>query len=449
MFQRLIQGYEDQKARIHRLFREGGWIVAGQAASVLGALVLVRVLTAYLDPAEYGQLALGLTLATLVNQVVMGGLIAGIGRFYSIATEKGDLWGYLRAARRMLLVATVVVVGLGTILIGALAVADMHHWLWLVAAILVLSIVSSYNSALNGIQNAARQRAIVALHGGMDAWLKIGLVVGVMLWLGTHSAAVAVGYALSAFIVTLSQFVFLKRLIAKQGASNAHAVNENWAGQMWLFSWPFSVWGVFTWGQQASERWALERFASTSDVGQYTVVFQLGYMPITILLGLVMTLVGPVLYQRSGDTSDLIRNASVQNIAWKVTKFSIALTILGFLAASLWHKWLFHWLVAEPFRESSFLLPWVMLAGGIFSSGQILALKMMSELRSKSLLIAKVATAVLGILANIIGACLYGMEGVIGAGLFFSVIYFCWMVFLANFPPHKQLVRNRNGSCQK
>lgn len=197
----LIQRYAAQKDRIHRLSREAGWIVAGQAASVLGSLVLVRVLTEYLEPAEYGQLALGLTVATLVNQVVMGGLIAGIGRFYSIATEKGDLRGYLRAARRMLIIATAVVVGLGMILIGTLVAVEMHHWLWLATAALVFSILSSYNGALNGIQNAARQRAIVALHGGMDAWLKIGLAVGVMLWLGTNSAAVVVGYTLPGVIV--------------------------------------------------------------------------------------------------------------------------------------------------------------------------------------------------------------------------------------------------------
>ncbi len=77
--------------RFQRLAKEGSWIVAGQIATVLGALVLVRVLTEYLEPAQYGQLALGLTVAGLVNQVVMGGVLAGIGRFYSIAAEANDL----------------------------------------------------------------------------------------------------------------------------------------------------------------------------------------------------------------------------------------------------------------------------------------------------------------------------------------------------------------------
>lgn len=432
----LIQRYVVQKDRIHRLSREGGWIIAGQAASVLGSLVLVRVLTEYLESAEYGQLALGLTVATLVNQVVMGGLIAGIGRFYSIATEKGDLWGYLRAARRMLIIATAVVVGLGMILIGTLAAVEMHQWLWLATAALVFSILSSYNSALNGIQNAARQRAIVALHGGMDAWLKIGLAVGVMLWLGTNSGAVVLGYALSALVVTLSQFFFLKRLTERLNASRDHANDENWISQIWQFSWPFSAFGIFTWAQLVSDRWALENFATTSEVGQYAVVFQLGYTPIGMLAGLMMTLIGPILYQRSGAVHDASRNSSVHRIAWRITQASLALTTMGFAVTWLFHEWLFRWLVSEAFRDISFLLPWVVLAGGLFAAGQMLSLKLMSELRSQTLLTVKIATALLGISANTLGAWLYGLEGVVGALILFSATYLGWVMKLAiRLPP--------------
>ncbi len=36
--------------RFQRLAKEGSWIIAGQIAAVLGALVLVRVITEYLEP---------------------------------------------------------------------------------------------------------------------------------------------------------------------------------------------------------------------------------------------------------------------------------------------------------------------------------------------------------------------------------------------------------------
>ena len=97
--------------RFRRLSKEGFWIVLGQVMAVLGSLVGVRLLTELLDPAAYGELALGMTLATLVNQTVLGPLGNGVTRFYSPAVEQGDLGGYFNAVRRMVLLATGIIVG--------------------------------------------------------------------------------------------------------------------------------------------------------------------------------------------------------------------------------------------------------------------------------------------------------------------------------------------------
>ena len=417
-------------ARYRRLAAEGGWIVAGQIASVLGALVLVRVLTERLDPAQYGQLALGLTVAGLVNQVVMGGVDHGIGRFYSIAAEKQDLGGYLHASWRLMVYATLAVLAIGLILMGGLLFLGHSQWMGLACAVLVFSVLGGYNSVLNGIQNAARQRAIVAFHGGLDAWLKILLAVGVLFWLGNSSTAVVMGYALSSLLITGSQFIFLRRLIPPQ--NNLNRDSHQWILRMWAYSWPFSAWGIFTWVQQSSDRWALEAFATTQDVGLYAVLFQLGYAPITMATGLATSFLGPILYQRSGDATDHARNINVHRLVWRITFFCMVLTLIAFILALGLHDWIFRWLVAMEYRGVSYLLPWMVLAGGIFSAGQMLALKMMSELKSVPMIWAKIGTAILGVLFNLYGAFLAGVKGIIVTTMAFSVIYFIW-IFLLSF----------------
>ncbi len=415
--------------RIARIAREAGWIVAGQIASVLGALVLVRVLTEHLDPTQYGQLALGLTVAGLVNQVVMGGVTAGIGRFYSIAAEKQDLHNYLRASRRLILYATLPVVAIALALLVGLLWLGYSQWMGLAAAALAFSVISGYNSSLSGIQNAARQRAIVAFHGGLDAWLKILLVLGVLLWLGSSSTAVVIGYASSSLFVTCSQFIFLRRLIPPQCTHRGDSTQ--WVGQMWAYSWPFSAWGIFSWAQQSSDRWALEAFTTTHEVGLYAVLFQLGYVPISIATGLVMSFMGPILYQRSGDATDSDRNATVHRLAWRITFFSLFITVIGFFFALVLHRWIFRLLVASQYRSVSYLLPWVVLAGGLFAAGQILALKLMSDMKPAAMTLAKIVTALLGVLLNIYFASVAGLNGIVGALVGFSVIYFMWMAFLS------------------
>jgi O-antigen/teichoic acid export membrane protein len=432
--------------RFQRLAKEGSWIVAGQIVAVLGALALVRALTEYLEPAQYGQLALGLTVAGLVNQVVMGGVTNGIGRFYSIAAEKNDLSGYLHASRRLMGLATAVVMAIALVLMAGLLWLDSSQWMGLAAAALVLSVSSGYNSSLSGIQNAARQRAIGAFHGGLDAWLKILLAVGVMHWLGSTSTAVVLGYALSSLLVTGSQFIFLRRLIRPQGEKPL--ASANWGGQIWTYSWPFSTWGVFTWAQQVSDRWALQTFASTQEVGMYAVVFQLGYVPIGLATGMATSFLGPILYQRSGNVADHTRNISVHRIAWRITVACLLVTALAFFFTFLMHELIFHLLVAAKYHAVSYLLPWMVLAGGVFAAGQMLALKLMSEMKPAAMTVAKIVTAILGVGLNIYGASQFGLQGVVAALVAFSGIYFFWIAWLAQHPPASIIIRHHEKNDQ-
>ena len=416
-------------SRYYHLAKEGTWILLGQVSAVLGALVLVRVLTEYLDPVQYGRVALGLTVVGLVDQVAMGGLSNGISRFYSVAAEKRDFGGYLRASRRLIAYGTLIVFGAGATLLTGLELLGGARWIGLAAAALLFAVLSIYNSTLSGIQNAARQRGVVAFHGALDVWLRILLAVSAILLLGSSGSAVVLGYAGSSLLVTTSQFIFLRRLIPRSPANGGDA--RAWMQRIWSYSWPFSIWGIFTWAQQSSDRWALEVFASTQEVGLYAVLFQLGYTPIAMATGMAVSFIGPILYQKSGDATSDARNANVHELAWRITLCCLAVTLLAFSLAIALHEWVFRFVVAAQFRSVSYLLPWVVLAGGLFAAAQMLALKLMSEMRPAAMLRVKIVTAVSGIVFNIYGASVAGTKGITVSAVAFSSVYFLWMLSLS------------------
>lgn len=415
--------------RFKRLAKEAIWILLGQAISVSGALALVRILTEYLTPNEYGELALGLTVASFVNQVFIGGISNGIGRYYSIAAEKQALSSYLSASCSLLGYATAAIVLLSAILMEGLYWFGYSKWIGLVAAVLTFSVLTGYSTILNSIQNSARQRLTVALHGSLDSWLKILLAIAAMFWLGNSSTSVVIGYAFSSLLIMASQIYFLYRIIPP--SLKATTNYQQWTQQIWAFSVPFVTFGSFTWMHQVSDRWALQSFATTTEVGQYSVLFQLGYTPIALITGLIVSFLGPILYQRSGDATDHKRNRSVHKISLRITQCSLFLTLLCFLITCAFHKLLFNLFVADQYRQSSPLLPWLVLAGGLFATGQMLALKLMSEMKLSGLTIAKVITSLIGTILNIFGAAFAGMQGVIAGLLIFSLIYMCWMMILA------------------
>lgn len=418
-------------SRIRRLALEGGWIVLGQVSAVLGSLMLIRVLTVHLSPTQYGQLALGLTVATLVSQLVMGGLINAIGRFFVVANEQQTVSVYLRAGRQLMLQGTlaVLVIVLGTV--GGLVAWNASQWIPISLAALFFSVLSSYNAALSGIQNAARQRAIVAMHSGLDAWLKILLSWIVLQYWGANGTVVVVAYGFSALLVTVSQLHMLRRVMPTHTQIFNPADLAAWRMRMWRYAWPFASWGLFTWLQLVSDRWALEVFASTQEVGFYTVLFQIGMTPITLAATAAMSFLGPILYGRSGDAQDVARNSNVRQIALKITWVALSLALLGFVLAYWLHSWVFLCIVDAQYGAVSYLLPWMVLAGGVVATGQILALKLMSDMKPGMMSQAKIVTALLGVGLNVLGAAYAGLVGVVAAQVVFSFVFLAWMVRLA------------------
>lgn len=422
-----------QKERFFRLAREFGWIFVGQLASVLGALVLVRVLTEHLSPDEYGRLALAMTFGTLMGQVVLS-FNAGVGRYFSFAWDEKDLRNFRSGVVRLCCIAGMMVTLLTLIVAILLKITGSGCWISILLLTAFFSYVAGCSSCLNSIQTAARQRASVALHSGGEAWLKIGLVLFTMTIFGSQCGPVVVGYTLASLLACLSQFYWVNRFVEKQKDCAVPSRPGFWEKRILWFSWPISFFGFFTWMQISSERWALERFSTTAEVGQYAVLYQLGYSPISIFSGLAITLLAPILYQRFNSLGDLGNQHTAHIISWNTTYLALGFTTLGFVMTMLCHKWIFQLFVAEPFQGTSFLLPWVVLAGGFFSAGQVLSLKMMAEMRTRLLLTLKIFSALLGLGANILGAWLFGISGVIMGMLVFSVVYFLWAALLTVRP---------------
>ena len=72
----------------------------------------------------------------------------------------------------------------------------------------------------------------------------------------------------------------------------------------------------------------------------------------------------------------------------------------------------------------------MVLAGGIFSIGQFLALQLMTELQTAKLMTVKIVTALLGVILNLSGGYLFGLKGVLAGQLVFSLFYCFWLFLI-------------------
>jgi len=422
------------RERVTRLSKESAWMVFGQIMGVIGSLALVRVLTGYLAPAEYGQMALALTVGVLVCQVSLSGVMPGIMRFYTLAVERGDVRNFTADSRRLMGYGTAGTILLGVLVISGAIMAGHASWLWSLLLAIAFTQVSSYNSTLSSIQNAARQRNVVAVHGAVDPWVKIGVIVAILSVSTQTPEAVIFAYLLAAVLTLTSQLFFFCRLVSRTTRRESPIVTH-WLREMVSYSKPFMIFNLPTWAQASSDRWALQTFTAGPAVGQYAVLLQLGYTPVAMAVGLITGLIGPILHQRSGDGTDAARNRNVWRISWWVTLFGLGVTAVAFLLAFVLHEWIFMLLVAPAYREVSYLLPWMLLSGGLFAASQVLGLKLMSDLNTRALVVPKVLTSIMAVALNFLGAWVWGIDGVIVASVVFSVSIFAWMVLLVKSPP--------------
>jgi len=418
-----------QLSRFKGLAREGIWIILGQIASVLGSVVLVRVLTDRLNPNQYGQLALGLTIAGLFNQVAVGGIASAIGRFYSIACEKKDLGGYLRASNLLIVYSILGAIIIALALMAGLAINGYNQWTGLVAVILIFTILSGYNSALNNIQNAARQRSVVALHGGLDSLLKIFFSLYLLKSIGSSSTVVVMSFAAASLVTTASQLFFLRHLVSQQVFTVEDSRTIDWVRQMWTFSWPMVAGGLFNWGFYASQRWALDLFISTEEVGKFYALTQVAYAPVSAGGSLIMSLLLPILYARAPDPHNVRRISEIRHYVLRVVIVGVGLTFLCSCVATLFHNEIFAALVSQQYRSISIYMPLVVIAAGLLQSSIALAGILQVANKTKSILPIATLGNLIIILTNFLCAYRLGLVGLLISMVLGSVLHLSWMLY--------------------
>lgn len=414
------------------------WVGAGQASAVIGSLVGLRVLTGALTPAEFGSLALALTVSSLLGLTILTGPGAATLRFFESARDKGEVGQLLQGAWRSM-------AGRSLIVTGLLALAALPIWWIGGAALLNLAVAATFQAVCtafgtipDGAQNAMRHRKIVAVHAGLGQWLRWILALGLFPLLGYTAASALWGYALAALAVLGSQSLFFRRQLGALATVPAGDDGGTaWRRRVDTYSLPIALWGLPFWLHTASERWALERFSGTEAVGLYAVLAQLGFGIMTLVSSLVVQLVSPFLFRKAGDGS-AARVREVHRINMRLVGAFLALSVVVAAFAAMADELIFGLLVAPEFRAASPLW-WVsVLSGGVFAAGQLKALTISSGPSTAPLLGPKIGSAAVGLVVTIIGAARAGLAGVIWASLISSIVYFCWTFLVAH-------LRHRRG----
>lgn len=415
----------------HAIAKEGLWVLTGQALAVTGMLAALRMLTETLSPGTFGEFTLGLTLSLFGSQIIFGPIGNGIIRHYTLAAHASNVRSYLTASITLLHRAAAVIVLIAAAGCLGLVWLGLSHWISLVLASATLSITSGYSTAFSAMLTAARRRSLAAAHQGTEPWVKVALAIG-----GAHAfpgtgmgplLGYAAGHLLSATLLLLA----VRRLDDTRAPTAGGASADEWAADIWHFGKPFLLFAAFTWANLASDRWALQFAGGANEVGLYAAAFMLGYSPMSTLSSMLVQLVTPIIYQRSGTMSSQSDVHAARKYCQILQRVILGTTFLAWMGAWLLHEELFTVFVAQQYRAASTLMPWLILASGIFFAGEVSGMFLNTCMKPRLQMPPKIATAIIGIFLNLVMAIHYGAAGVAYALLAFSSIYFAWMRIVA------------------
>lgn len=388
------------------------WIVFGKISSLVGSIVLVKLLTQSLDFDEFAQITLGLTVCNFFTLIIMGALGQGIGRVYIDLESKNDFLDFKKALvkinRSVLCIYASLIIFITIIVI----LFGWQKWLALILILMVYSYVYGLNDISMGLQNLARNRKQSVLGGFAEVFTKLALIYWLMTIWDLSVFYIIIIYIISSLAALAYQASVFKKL-AKIPVQNNVNINNNWQLQILSISTPAALAGVFVWLQQASDKWALNFFHGSESVAQYTVVYQLGYAPFLIGMGVVMSLLTPIIYK--------VKQRSLMK---KLLIFVLLITVFGVVISAAYFENLFELIIDSRYSAAGKYLPFMLVSAGFFQAGEVVSSQLMSENRSKDIFKVKMISACVCLVFNVAGSYFYGIPGIVGSMIFFGIIYF-------------------------
>jgi O-antigen/teichoic acid export membrane protein len=435
VWQRVIQRFQPLVYRILPLRHELAWVVFGQALAFLGGFAAIKILTNVMGPEGYGQLALGITIAGLINMFVYGPLGQVVLRFFSTYRERGELDVYFHVLKKTHVVS-------GLILAGGVAIASAPVFWWFGADWVVLVVLASFFGIVTGfyssflfLQGTLRQRKMVALHQAAEAWLRPALGVAAFYVFSRGAPPAFLGFIVGTLMVVLSQWVISLRsgIISRHwSAPIPEKVARHKATKEFLaYAGPLSKLAVFSAISIYADRWVLQGMFGENQVGIYVALYQIANAPIALLFNSVTRFMEPIIFARAGTMTSTMQAVTANRLLYKVIAAFSFLMIPIVIAAYYFAEPLVRTLTSAAFSGYAGVL-WIMTVGiALLYIGQLLTTKGMNFHRPGIYILPKAVQAGVFLILIYFLAKYFGLAGVAVSICISSLLYIV-MVIIVN-----------------
>jgi O-antigen/teichoic acid export membrane protein len=332
-------------------------VAVGRLATALIALATIRAVTSYLTPAQYGELALLLTVQMFCGLF----LINPIGQHINLHThawwDEGTLSARLGSYQKYILVVST----LGSFAVLGMSKQDSaEHLLVAAAAMVAMIIAGTWNATLIPMLNMLGFRAASVFWGIVTAVVSLGSSIFLVVWLPSATAwfaGQAVGMALGALG---AKYVFQRHAIqqsriASRGSAPALIDRQT----ILAYCLPLAMATGLMWLQQSGYRFVVEHYWGMAQLGFLVAGLQLAGQISLLVESLATQFFYPMFYRRCSDHMDIDAIASAYYDLIN-TLLPVYLLTAGLIAAT--SQYLLYLLAAPQYQDS---VAFLMVGAGI------------------------------------------------------------------------------------
>ena len=403
-----------KRSAFKRLSGDAGWALLGQVGSGLLLLAGLRLLTEWVSPDEYGQVALMIGIVALGVSIFSYPFICAGMRLLPEHQASGTVHGLYRQVSRLTVASTLTALLLLAIG-GGLHVRLTGSDPWLFAgAGLLLAITVQREMGIQLLIGERRQRE-ASLWQTTDGMLRPALAVVAVVLGGPKAPLILLGYALATGLANAVWSWRRKPSALDERPLEPAAIRSIRAGVL-AYALPLIPVELLLWFSGLGDRYVIGCLLTASDVGIYAAAYTLVNEAFNRSAMVLLRTFQPAYFQACSQGEE----AKAGRLFATWLGCVIAMGAMGVIALWFMKDLVAGWLLAERYHAAAVLMPLI---------GAGCALQALSMVLSQPLLATKRTSTLLG--GRVLGAASAAMGlplmvqqyGLMGAALAAPVYY--------------------------
>ncbi len=376
--------------------------------NLLALLIYTRIFTTE----DYGNFYLAMAAVSVLSILGSNWLVESVTRFYAKSELRKDLDSFFSTIVYTYVLSTLLILGLaiGGILIFSGKISD-DFLPFLGMGIAVYITTSIYNILLYTLRASLQAKSFSVYQILLSAG-KLGVVLIIVFLFKIGAISLLIAFI---FIqVPLLFFLFKKFSILRR--FKLEYVSKECIKEFFKFGSPFIISGLSVWLLLLSDRYILNFFKSSAEVGIYSVSYSMVDRSVALLYTILMLAAHPIIIYTWEEKGKEVTQKLIKDLS----RYFFMICIPAFLGISVLSREIFAVLVGKDFAESFKLVPFFAFCS--FCGGLFQYVGKGFEIYKKTLLLAFIIflSGALNVVLNILFIPQYGA---VGAGIAKSISY--------------------------